>query len=611
MSGLNYNTIVSQNCNSCSFSPCNCADKTNLYCASAVCYASGYTNLGKTITASASSTATSNISQEDANTKVKIECNKVVENVINTQINLVNIAQDFTFPIPPFPECPEGIYPKIENKSTIDYYNTKSIIIENKLNYVCIWQGLRYLGNNSYLICGTSKPTANNGQGIVYIGNINGINGASYLLNVPNPRGGFFYTSVYGPNYNIYTGLYTFVGSYNDVENSKIKGFIYRGDLSTSSLINPSNFTYFNNLHFQNNNITFLHSVNEDYIVGNTYNNNGGIISDFKTFVWNFKFPLSSPVIFSYPNSTFTTSYGIIRNYDSFTIVGGFSNKSSINFNSNDIKITSSLDSGFLVNYDNISNTFNNFTPISYKPELELITHFEGVDVKSNTNTLELCAVVSSLTNPNSNDGYYLLVNQDVDTKKYSFNINDWIKINYQQNGYSTANSVSNGAVVGIFDDGNENKETFQCFINLFTNYSATNTNQLSIDDKELLKFDNIIVNSFINYKNEDGVFTFITDGFYNINLNIYFQNLEVPSAVFTIYYTNRKNKYNFSICTKGIGEISLSTSHSLTLPSSFSNFFYAGDTLFIQNNSGSKITLVNYSIKNSIGASININKIY
>lgn len=592
-------------CDFCRISACNCSIKKCFYATSS-CEASGTTNLGQTISATATASATSNISKKHAKILAQKECTKVVNEVLFTQISLVNISQDFNFPVKPIPDAPLEIYPELENISSINYYNTKSLAVQDNLNNMSAWQGIQYLGSDTYLMCGTSNPNPTNGQGVIYVGNINCINGQTYILNVPNPNGGFFYTSIYGPNYDIYTGIYTFVGSYTETDDN-IKGFVYQGTLEQDSLTNPSNFIYFNDLYFENNDITFLHSINGDYLVGNTFINNGSLILDFKTFVWNFK-KSTPPVIFSYPNSTISTTYGIIKNSDYFTIVGGYSNGSSTSFNPEDISDIFPLTYGFLATFNPTDNSFSNYTSVSYNSTTNFITHFQGVDKFNNTDNLELCADVLDITKPSSNTGYYTLAYLDKIKQKYIVNPN-WVNINYKGEGITSANSVANASVIGLYKSLNSN-QCYQSNIQLKTCYSATNTKQFMLENNERLKFNNIITNSFIDYNNTDSTFIFIRDGIYSIDLNIYFKNLTIPAGIFTIYYTVKKNNYNFSISAKGIGETGINTAHSMLLPASFSCYFYAGDTIYVQNNSGDAVSLVESSVKNTVCAMININKL-
>ena len=128
-------------------------------------------------------------------------------------------------------------------RSNNNVYNSKNILVKTPLgeitNGIYTWQGIRSLGNQVYLICGTTKPTPNTGNGIIYIGNINCKDGKNYSLNVPKSIG--ISTSVYGPDYDYNSNIYTFVGSYLNYKQN-IKGFIYQGDIQ--GLNNPNNIKY-------------------------------------------------------------------------------------------------------------------------------------------------------------------------------------------------------------------------------------------------------------------------------------------------------------------------------------------------------------------------------
>jgi hypothetical protein len=113
-----------------------------------------------------------------------------------------------------------------QNNNQINYFNGNSLSITtpigNEYGGISAWQGIRSLGSDIYLICGTTNPNPNNGYGLIYIGTINCQNGNVYYLNVPNSLG----TSLYGPDYNSTNGIYTFVGSFLDI-NQNINRFIY------------------------------------------------------------------------------------------------------------------------------------------------------------------------------------------------------------------------------------------------------------------------------------------------------------------------------------------------------------------------------------------------
>ena len=113
----------------------------------------------------------------------------------------------------------------------ITYYNGNSLWVNTptgkEYGGISAWQGIRYIGSTTYVLCGTTNPNPNTGNGLVYIGDINCQNGKMYMLNVPESLG----TSVYGPNYDLSSGIYTFVGSYLDY-NQNVNGFVYQGNLT-------------------------------------------------------------------------------------------------------------------------------------------------------------------------------------------------------------------------------------------------------------------------------------------------------------------------------------------------------------------------------------------
>ena len=110
------------------------------------------------------------------------------------------------------------------------FYNTNFLNVKvnekNVVGGISAWQGIRKLTNTNLINVGTTYPTAQTGQGFIYIGNIQCNSGDSYYLSVPNYK----YTSIYGPDYDDNTGLFTFVGSCSN-GNDKTYGFIYKGTL--------------------------------------------------------------------------------------------------------------------------------------------------------------------------------------------------------------------------------------------------------------------------------------------------------------------------------------------------------------------------------------------
>ena len=85
---------------------------------------------------------------------------------------------------------------------------------------------------------------------------------------------------------------------------------------------------------------------------------------------------------------------------------------------------------------------------------------------------------------------------------------------------------------------------------------------------------------------------------------------MNLPAAIFTVYYTVNGKPSNFIIEQKGIDDFGTGTAHGLAIPCIFSSKFFPNDTLFIQNKSDGDIILVSDYNSNSVGALISINQI-
>ena len=339
----------------------------------------------------------------------------------------------------------------------VNFFNTNSALIETpkgpQYGGVSAWQGIRYLGSNIYLICGTTNPNPNAGYGLIYIGNINCINGIFYYLNIPNNVG--VATSVYGPNYDLNTGIYTFVGSYTDYKH-KTKGFIYNGTLDKNNLKNPNNFSYPSvNSSYTT---TFLHSNMNGLIVGNSGDKKNTI-----SYIYDINNLSKIKTQIKFPDSKTTTTYGIWYNGKNlYTLVGGYSSNfipiETINLANGVIK---PIGNAFIVDYNSKTNTFCNWTTINYQEsDTNFITHFEGI-YGNEDGSYSINANVSSVDNfiP---QGYFLTISRN-NNNKFVSNSKNWIKLNYNKHGITSSNSVANNKVVGLFI-GKQNI-SYQCEI--------------------------------------------------------------------------------------------------------------------------------------------------
>jgi hypothetical protein len=493
----------------------------------------------------------------------------------------------------------------INKNSVVKYYNTNFLNVnvngKNVVGGVSAWQGIRKLTDTNLINVGTTNPNPQTGQGFIYIGNIQCNSGDSYYLSVPNYK----YTSIYGPDYDDDTGLFTFVGSCsnnsNNNSNNKTDGFIYKGTLNN---LNKKKYYSFPSVN-KKYDTTFIHSNMNGYLVGNTGNVNKQKI---RSFIYNIN-DLNNYTRIKFPGSLTTTTYGIWYNGGtSYTITGGYSMKTSISIDKlykNGLPTVYPFENGFIADFDSFTKKFSNWTTIDYKKigfSIEHPLHIEGISgLNNNPNTYSLSAQVLIDAKP---QGYYLSIIRN----KNTFDIINGVNIKYSD-GITTANSVVDNKIVGI--NINKNKTiSYQSEIIFNDNLSGSAISNQTI----IYKNQNVIFNKqFIDGNisaSKTGMFTFKNEGLYNINFSIYLKNLNLPAAIFTVYYTVNGKPSNFIIEQKGIDDFGTGTAHGLAIPCIFSNKFFPNDTLFIQNSSDGDIILVSDYNSNSVGALISINQI-
>jgi hypothetical protein len=331
---------------------------------------------------------------------------------------------------------------------TQTYYNTNSLLVKTPdgLEYggVTTWQGLRYLGENTYLVTGTTGPNPIEGVGLIYTGTINCINGKTYYLNVPKSTS----SSIYGPNYDPNTGVYSFVGAYINKNLSRYdKGFVYSGRLDEQSLKKPSNYSFPNVNKIYDT--TILHSFSGDLFVGNSGDTN---IVNAISFIYNRNNTNKYLTKVQVPGFKTTTTYGIWYNgKNSYTLVGGATKEAvPINKLYNSLLQPINISTGYIVDYNLDTNLFTNWKLIRFKNN---ITHVEGI-YKNNDGSYSLSANVVS-NNEKINEGYLLKVRRDKNDQ-FIFNNKDWTKLKYPEGeGYTSANSVANNSIVGTFTPSN------------------------------------------------------------------------------------------------------------------------------------------------------------
>jgi len=486
-----------------------------------------------------------------------------------------------------------------QNNTTINYFNGNKLLINTPIGEeyggVSAWQGIRSLGSNIYLLCGTTNPTPNTGNGLLYIGDINCQDGDTYILNVPNGLG----TSVYGPNYDKDTGIYTFVGSFLDY-NQNTNGFVYQGKLD--GLKDQSNFIYPSiNQYFDT---TFFHSYSNGLFVGNSGKTNK--INETVSYIYDIDDVSKIKTKIKFPNSETTTTYGIWYNGNNrYSIVGGYTmNAKSIN----DIYTNKGIipvGDAFIVDYNSETNEFFNWTSINFGDNL--VSHFEGISRNEN-GTYSINADVVDLRVSKLPEGYFLTIDRDINNA-FLYNLSNAVKISYDTNGISSSNSVADNKVVGLYIGSDNTKVSYQAEIINNTFISKSNTLMSTVKKDKIIQFDNTFLeDNYINY--DKGIFTFIENGTYFVSFNIYIENTKLPSINLNIEYTNNGVKNSFLIAQKGIDEVGTGTAHSLVIPCSFINKFTINDTIRIRNISDGSISFISNYVENATNGIISINKI-
>jgi hypothetical protein len=482
--------------------------------------------------------------------------------------------------------------------TTIKYFNTNFLNVKvngkNVIGGISSWQGIRKLTDTNLVNVGTTYPTTLTGQGFIYIGNIQCNSGNMYYLSVPKYK----YTSIYGPDYNTDTGLFTFVGSCSN-GNGDIYGFVYNGKLNHIDHKNNYSFPSVNKI----NNTTFVHSSMNGYMVGNSGDTN---TKNAISFLYNIN-DLTTYIPVKFPGALTTTTYGIWYNGGtSYTLAGGASKIGQVPINNiyqDGLPTVYPFENGFLVDFDSKTSKFTNWTIIDYTKlgfTREQFLHIEGISgLNNNPNLFSLSVTV---LNDVKLEGFYVTVARN----NRSFDVTNSMRLKYSE-GLTTANSVVDNKVVGINVKPGKTI-SYQSEIIFNDNSSGI----VLPTQKKIINNENVIFNKqFVDGNisvSKSGVFKFKNEGLYNINFTIYLQNLNLPAAIFTIHYTVNGKKSKFIIEQKGIDKNGTGTAHGLSIPCAFSNKFFPNDVLRVTNTSSGDLTLVSNYDKEAVGGIISIN---
>lgn len=404
------------------------------------------------------------------------------------------------------------------------------------------------------------------------------------------------YTSIYGPDFNSINGMYTFVGTY--IQNNNTNGLIYNSDLNQVSLSIESNYTTFS---YPYNDTTFLHSTMNGYVVGNSGNSTSSPTVSYlfnitdTTYTTPIKFPLSKT----------TTTYGIWHVGGSiYVIVGGFSLSKELailNIYNNGMPIP--YGNAFIAEFNSMTNIVYNYTVIPFETSKIILSHIQGISgFKNNTNTFSLAYTTLGI-----DDGLIESFYVKIKKNGNQFNTNNlfYKKVNYNIKytpNISIITSVAEYAEIGI----STTETSSIAFQSIFLDNSSICLAgyQRIVLERELIKFDRQFIDENITYNN--GIFTFNSEAIYNINFTIYLELLKLPIASLNVEYTINNNPGDFIVSVKGIENIS--TAHSMVIPCNFSTKFYVGDTFNVRNISKGTISLLPSFSKTSIGSIISIN---
>ena len=301
------------------------------------------------------------------------------------------------------------------------------------------WQGIRYLSDNFYIMCGTNQ----NSKGIFYAGPLLNYNDKNnYEINYPGSN----ITSVYGPDY-IGKGIYRLVGSYRKDQDEIIYGFFFQG-----SITNFNNHINYKTISVGSS-YTYVHSTMNNILVGNYDEYNLGPINAFLMII-----DIGKIIKISYPGSTSNTVYGVWYNGEStYTLCGGYSTDSiSGNEVYNNFQ-PKPIGKAYIVNYDLIKNEFSNWTTFEYPySKYNILTHFQGIS----SNKKNIYHLAADTINSQGIIASFVEVHK---SECNNFIITKWIDYKYPlPDTITSSNSVANNTVVGTYINKENKSKAFQ-----------------------------------------------------------------------------------------------------------------------------------------------------
>jgi len=283
--------------------------------------------------------------------------------------------------------------------------------------------------NQVYISGFYNAPNNASVTSFIYKGPVNG-SGNWYNLNFPSSPGNTVtLTNLYGPN-NGKNSKIQVVGNYVAAETgSTLLGCLYRGPLNGSgtwtTLVPTAKNPVLN---------TIAHSTMGGLVVGN-YETQPDVR---KAFIYDIK--LNTYYKIKKQNAQDVTAYGIWHNGgNSYTICGGYSN----------MNITSGIDTGYLVDWNNKTKKLSNWRSFNYNnnPVEAIVTHFDGITSDGNGGynlTGDWLGVGNS-----TELGFFCHVNKQNQAK--------WVPISYPGQLVTSGNSVYEKTVIGVYTSPGDN----------------------------------------------------------------------------------------------------------------------------------------------------------
>jgi hypothetical protein len=296
----------------------------------------------------------------------------------------------------------------------------------------------------------TTSPTTNYGllyRGPILIPDVNNWNKIGPAKTIITTSGNITSSGLnfYGPDNGSTAGSVVVVGNYDYANDIYAYGLLYRGDIAGNGVytkIDPSSLVLNGNAVD-----TIAHSNMNGYVVGNYINDIDVFAHAFIMAIGNTPNNPSTYTYFEIPRDSTTggavsiTAYGIWYNssLNNFTIAGGFSKTLGDN----------GLSTGYVVDWNPITNTFTNFTPIYYNNDsgTSKVSHVEGITT-DNDGGYYLAVDWADTVNNAPQGAAFVQVKRN---SSGGFAIPTWTSFAYPGASITSANTVFEKNVLGVY----------------------------------------------------------------------------------------------------------------------------------------------------------------